>query len=390
MVKQSILVVHNRYQVRGGEDGVVENEVALLQRHDHPVATCILDNRDGIASKNSLALAAGTVWSQSGVREVRNHIERTNPDIVHFHNTFPLISPAAYYAAKSMGRTVVQTLHNYRLICPGALLLRDGQVCEDCVGKAIPYPGVQHGCYRNSRLASGAVAAMLTTHRVLGTWQRQVDRYIALTQFARAKFIAGGLPEHKIAIKPNFLATAPEPCEPKEEYALFVGRPSREKGIDILLRAWKGLGRLPLRIAGGPVPEVLRQLAGDNPAIEFLGEVDSQRVRELMGRAAVLVCPSVWYEGFPMVIAESLASGLPIVASNLGGLAELVDDGRTGLLFGAGDAAELAEKISWIMAHPEERAGMGRAARHEYVTRYTAEENYQMLMKIYAQAQGGD
>ena len=251
-------MLHNHYQQPGGEDQVFEVEGALLEAHGHRVLRYTQHN-DSVADMTRAELAKATVWNTVAYRELRTLIREEQPQVAHFHNTFPLISPAAYHAARAERVPVVQTLHNYRLICPSALFFREGRVCEDCSGKAVPWPGVAHACYRGSRSSSAAVAAMLTAHRVLGTWSRAVDAYIGLTEFARQRFVRGGLPAEKIVVKPNFVHPDPGAGGGDGEYVLFVGRLSEEKGVDTLLKAWKRPRvRVPLKIVGdGPlVPEV--------------------------------------------------------------------------------------------------------------------------------------
>jgi glycosyltransferase involved in cell wall biosynthesis len=378
-----ILLIHNEYQQPGGEDQVFAAEANLLEDHGHEILRYSVHN-DQIARMNPVSLAGTTVWSRSSYRELKALVRREQPDIAHFHNTFPLISPAGYYAAKAGNVPVVQTLHNYRLICPNALFFRDGHVCEDCLGKTPPWPGVLHACYRGSRQASGAVAAMLTAHRLLRTWTRMVDVYIALNEFARGKFVQGGLPAEKIIVKPN---TYPDPGqhETVRNNALFVGRLSVEKGIDVLLEAWERLGdRMKLTIVGeGPMADVVAERTRRLENVEWLGRRPKEEVLELMKRAGMLVFPSVWYEGFPMTIVEAYGVGLPIVASNLGSLATLVEPGRTGLLFRPNDPGDLAAKVRWALDHPNELDNMRRGARKEFEAKYTAEQNYGRLLGVY-------
>ncbi len=382
-----ILLVHNHYQQSGGEDTVFEAEKALLERHGHEVVTFVEDNAR-LKGVNPLKVAVNAIWSRDAQRNIRKWIEQTRPDVVHFHNTFLRISPAAYYVVKEMGLPVVQTLHNYRLICPGSLLMRDGHVCEDCLRKIVPWPGVVHGCWRNSRSGTIVVAAMLTFHNMRRTWESQVDVYIVFTEFARKKFIQGGLPAGKIVVKPNFVHTDPGDGEHKGNFALFVGRLSAEKGIRTMLSAWRLLKSVPLKIVGdGPLmAEVKELIERERLAIEILGRRPREEVFSLMRRASFLVFPSEWYEGFPMTIAEAFACGLPVVASRLGAMAEILEDGRTGLLFEPGNPEDLAAKVVWAWTHPEEMRRMGSAARQEFEEKYTAEKNYQMLMQIYEQA----
>ncbi|HVS40204.1 MAG TPA: glycosyltransferase [Gemmataceae bacterium] len=383
-----ILLAHNYYQQPGGEDQCVAAEVALLESRGHEVLRYHLDN-DAIVGMGRLELAARTVWSRSAYRELRELIRTQRPSIVHFHNTFPLISPAAYYAARAEGVPVVQTLHNFRLLCPNALFFRNGQVCEDCLGKAIPWPGVLHRCYRGSRTASAGVATLLTTHRALGTWRKTVDVYVALTAFSRRKFLEGGLPEDRVVVKSNFVHPDPGPGEGAGGYGVFVGRLSAEKGVGTLLAAWKELGgRTPLKIVGdGPLAPLVREAATAGAGIEWLGSKPLAEVYALIGEAQFLVLPSQCYENFPRVVVEAFAKGTPVIASRLGAMAEVVDHGRTGLHFEPGHPAALAAQIRRLVDDSAEFRRMREAARREYEEKYTADSNYQTLLAIYEQAQ---
>lgn len=388
MAKNSVkvLVAHNFYQQPGGEDVVFRAETDLLRSGGHEVIEFVEDNTrlDGM---NPLKAVVDAVWSREAKRRIRRLIEEKKPDVAHFHNTFLRISPAAYYACKETGVPVVQTLHNYRLVCPGALLMRNGRVCEDCLGKAVPWPGVVHGCWRGSQMQTAVVAGMLTAHRLLKTWQEQVDVYIALTEFARRKFIGGGLPADKIVVKPNFVAPDPGEREAPGRYALFVGRLSPEKGLGTLVKAWQSLKEIPLKVAGdGPLWEQVQAFAAGCGSMEVLGMRPHDEVIALLKGACFLVFPSELYETFGMVIAEAFACGVPVIASRLGAMAEIMEDGRTGLLFEPGNAEDLAEKVTWAWAHPREMEEMGKEARREYEAKYTAERNYEMLMEIYRKA----
>ena len=387
-----ILVVHNSYQQRGGEEAVVEAEAHLLQAHGHQVVRYERHN-DELKSGAALgAIRAGveTVWAARSFREIRALLAKEKPDIVHFHNTLPLISPSAYYACARAGVPVVQTLHNYRLLCPAGAFLRDGKVCEDCLGRGVTWPGVVHGCYRGSRPATAAVTAMLAAHRVMRTWQTRVSVFIALSEFARGKFVQGGLPADRIAAKPNFVADGFGPKIQPGSYALYVGRLSEEKGPQLLPPAWRTMQvQVPMRIVGdGPLTDGLSHdvTASSLSQIELLGQCTPDETRSLMRDARFLVSPSICYENFPIAIAEAFASGLPVIASRIGSLEEIVRDGVTGLHFNPGDARDLAAKVEWAWSHPEELARMGQAARAEYEAKYTPERNYQMLMGIYERA----
>jgi glycosyltransferase involved in cell wall biosynthesis len=379
-----VLVAHNRYQLPGGEDEAFLAEAELLEARGHRVLRYCADNRT-IPNLGQLALARATLWNSTVYRDLRGILRREKPAIVHFHNTFPLLSPAAYYAVRDEGIPVVQTLHNFRLICPNALLFRDGHTCNDCVGKKIPWPGVVHGCYRKDRRASAVIGAMLTLHGALRTWTRKVTMYIALTEFARQRFVAGGLPGAKIAVKPNFLPFDPGLGDHRRRFALFVGRLSPEKGVATLLSAWTQVrGGCPLKIVGsGPAEAML----GTAPReVEWLGRLSREQVLTLMHDAAFLVFPSECYEGFPVTLVEAFATGLPVIVSAHGSTAELVRDFHSGRHFCAGDATDLASKADWALSHPDAMTTMGRNARREFETRYTAAHNYTTLMDIYREA----
>ena len=376
--------MHNHYQQPGGEDQVFAAEGDLLEAHGHRVLRYTVHN-DRASGMSKPALAKATVWNGTAYQELRALIRRERPQVAHFHNTFPLISPAGYYAARAEGVPVVQTLHNYRLLCPNALFFREGRACEDCLGKTLPWPGVVHACYRGSRPTSGAVATMLTAHRASGTWTRAVDAYVALTEFARQKFVQGGLPTDKVVVKPNFVGSDPGAGEGAGGYALFVGRLSKEKGVRTLLAAWQRLrGKVPLKVVGdGPVAPEVAKAAEQLRGVEWLGRQPIDRVIALMKDAQSLVFPSVWYEGFPMVIAEAYAVGLPVIASDLGSMSSLIDHGRTGLRFRPGDPQDLAAQVEWASEHPAELERMRRGARAEFEAKYDAGRNYQMLLEIY-------
>jgi glycosyltransferase involved in cell wall biosynthesis len=384
--KMRILVVHNYYQQTGGEDQIFATECALLEARGHEVRRYTVHN-DQIKGMNPLILAKATVWNSDIYQQLRTLVHQERPQIVHFHNTFPLISPAAYYAVKAEGVPVVQTLHNYRLLCLNAYFFRDGHTCEDCLGKLVPWPGVVHNCYR-SRAASSTLAAMLPIHSLLGTWMKAVDVFIAYSKFAHNKFIQGGLPANKIAFKTNFLHPAPCPGQGKGGYGLFVGRLSPEKGLSTLLAAWETLGsKVPLKIVGdGPLSQQVAEAVERVPGVEWLGLQSLTKVYELMGEAAFLVFPSEWYETFGRVAIEAFAKGTPVIAADIGAVAELVDHGRTGLRFRPGDPEDLRAKVEWTLAHPGELAQMRREARVEFEAKYTAEQNYQILMSIYERA----
>jgi len=374
-----VLVAHNAYQQRGGEDSVVDDEVALLRSRGAEVEVLRVHN-DAIDGMGRVALLGRTLWSRPAAAEMRARCQRFRPDVVHVHNSFPLMSPAIHWAAQAAGVPVVQTLHNFRLLCPQAMLLRDGKVCEDCVGR-LPWRGALRGCYRGSKAQSTVLAGMLALHRGLGTWQRRVNRFIALNDFCRAKFVEGGLPAERVVVKPNFV-DLPAPPEQAREGLLFVGRLSPEKGLDVLAAAARLAGQ-PVRVVGsGPMEAALAA----EPALQLMGPQPMPQVLAQMQRARALVMPSVWYENFPRTLVEAWASGLPVIASRLGAMADLIEDGVTGLLFEAGNAQALADRLRWAQAHPEALAAMGQRARQHYEAHYTADINHAELLAVYGAA----
>jgi glycosyltransferase involved in cell wall biosynthesis len=299
-----------------------------------------------------------------------------------------MISPSIYGACRERGIPLVQTLHNFRLICPAHTFYRQGSICEECLNGSL-WNSVRHGCYRESRVMTATLAMILSWHRLIRTWEDCIDCYIALTEFSRTKFIAGGFNPAKIVVKPNFVDHDPGPRTKTGEFALYVGRLAPEKGLETLLGAWEQLpSNWQLQvIGGGPELAELESHVHRRNLINiiFRGSLSRSETIALMKQARFLVVPSLWYEGFPMVIAEAMACGTPVLCSRLGAMEEIVVHRRTGLHFTPGDAQDLAQKAAWAWIHPGDMAEIGHAARSEYERRYTAEENYAALMKIYRQ-----
>jgi glycosyltransferase involved in cell wall biosynthesis len=385
--KLKVLLVHNSYQERGGEDESFEAEKSLLLQNGHAVCEYVRSNLEieSYTWQKTAGLALRTISASDSVRDLRALISTEKPAIVHFNNTFPLISPAAYQAGREAGIPVIQNLRNYRLVCPNALFFRDHHVCEDCLGKLFPWPGVIHACYRDSHVQSGVVATMLAYHRVRRTWQTDVDAFVALTEFSRGKFIEGGLPRHKIVVKPNFVYDRGV-AQGEGKHALFVGRLIEGKGLFTLLSAWKECRDIPLKIVGdGPALSQARSIIESENLknVELCGRRPASDVFALLKDAKFLVFPAIWYEAFPRVLLESFACGRTVIASDVGASAEVVDDGRTGLLFRPSDSRELAEKVNLLWGRPDLAAQFGREARREYEKKYTPEIAYQMLTQIY-------
>lgn len=382
-----VVVCHNFYQLAGGEDRVFADETQLLASRDHQVVTFTKHN-DDVAGIPVWKLAAQTIWNKRTAGELERLVRDHQAEVVHFHNTLPLVSPAAYYAARRAGAAVVQTIHNYRLVCPKSTFFREGRPCESCLKKLVPWPAVRHACYRDNRAASAAVAAMLTFHRLYGTYQRAIDAYIMLSEFSRNKLAASGLPIEKMHLKPNFMLEDPGLGDGAGEYVLYVGRLSPEKGLTTLLEAWQHDECLPLlKIAGtGPLENEIRKAAEANPRIEWLGYREGSELFRLIGSAAALILPSLWYEGFPKTIVEAYSKGTPIIASKLGSLSEAVLEGQSGACFVPGDATDLAATVRRVISDPPRLRQMRRTARWLFETKYSASANHARLLEIYQHA----
>lgn len=375
-----ILVVHNKYILHGGEDSVVDSEVELLRSKGNEVLTYFRSNEE-IANPYDGGLVVGAFWSRRTVRDFERLFDAFKPDLIHVHNTVPLISPSIYWIADRLKIPVVQTLHNFRLMCLGAMYLRDGDVCEDCLGKA-PWRGVVHKCYRNSYISSAVLAGALSLHRYIGTYQNKVSRYIALNEFCRAKFLEGGIPDRKIVVKPNFVSTSVHLESSRDDF-LFVGRLSIEKGVDCLVKAILLRPDIKIRVAGdGPCSCLLD---GINSVMR-LGHIASSAVLQEMSSVLAVIVPSVCYETFGLVVIEAYSRGTPVIASRTGALAELVIEGETGLLFSPGDHEELAKKIEWAKNNRDKMGEMGVAALRKFSAEFSSEKNYSKIMQIYTDA----
>lgn len=373
-----VLIVHNAYQHRGGEDSVVDEELSLLTSFGHS-AKLITRSNDEIRVLSTTEVAFSTIWSRTSRRWLRDAVSNYRPDVIHVHNTFPLISPSIYWAASRLRVPIVQTLHNFRLLCAQAMFLRDGKICEDCIG-TFPWRGVVRRCYRESLSQSAALVSMLGVHRTIGTFQDKVSRYIALNEFCREKFVEGGLPRERIAVKPNFIDRPQVRREGVSKTVLYVGRLSEEKGI------------VTLAGAAAKLPEVTFEIIGDGPEsfrfsglanVRMRGSLPMEDVLKAMSSAYCLVMPSIWYENFPRTLVESFAVGLPVIASRIGALAELIADRETGLLFKPGDAVDLSENIRWAFDNERAMKSISGSAVDVYNKLYTPEKNYEQLIDIY-------
>ena len=383
MTLPSVLLVHNRHAWPGGEDQVFEAELALLRARGH-CATCVVVGNDDIQGRSRVRLAGEAVWNVGAARMLSGICEAQRPDIVHFHNTFPRLSPAVVRAAHDAGAAVVHTLHNFRLLCPNGLFFRNGRVCEQCGSRRLAWPAVAHRCYRDSSAATAAVALSTFVHQTVGTWDNDVDAFIALSLFARQKFVRV-LDPARVTYLPNFLDRDPVVGDQLGNFALFAGRISREKGILTLLEAWQRIGRrFELQIVGdGPLRA---ELQARFPSVHWLGQLTPHAVRERMRAARFLVFPSQCYENCPITLLEAFSNGLPVIASDIGSVAELVGDLMTGLTFPAGDTNALAERIEYALANPRPMAEFGRTGARVFGQRFSADRHYRGLLEVYDHA----
>ena len=364
-----ILQLHTRYRQRGGEDAVVETEAELLRAAGHEVITHLAENpSDGLAAARSFAAAP---WNPLAARRVQQDAARRSPDVVHVHNTWFALTPSVLGPLRELGLPVVATLHNYRLVCAAATLFRDGAPCTDCVGS---HPGhaVRHGCYRGSSLQSAVAAGSIALQAARGTWHRDVDRFLALTEFGRRQFIEGGLPADRLEVKSNSVADPGPRHRPPSasRRVVFLGRLSEEKGLGVLLEAWRrAASSLELVVVGtGPMGDTLRASA---PAgVRFLGSLSPEQVRSLLLEARALVFPSVWFEGQGLVALEAAAARLPVLLSDLGAMTELFAPHAHNLLMAPGDPSAVAAAIARL----EDDAFVdthGELTRRCYEERYT-------------------
>jgi len=376
-----VLFIHNYYRQRGGEDLSFESDVELLRNQGHEVQTFERHN-DDIVDRKRFTLALDTVWNRDTEKAVKQLIERFRPDVMHCNNLFPQISSSIYRAARQGAVPVVQALRNYRMFCANSFFFREDKVCTDCLGQTVPLAAIRHKCYRDSRSASSVVVGMQMIHRILGTHRKRVDVFFTPSEFARKIFLDAGFDSNRILVKPNFISPDPGVGKGEGGFMVFVGRLSPEKGLQLVLDAWE-TGRIPLPlhvIGDGP----LRQRVLDSRAnIRWLGALPHADVLRHIGDATGLVMASNWYETFGRTIAEGFSRGTPAIVSDLGAMAELVQDGVNGYRFQPGSTDSLIEKVHLLIADEPRRQCLRKAARESYVKYFAANASYEALMRIY-------
>ena len=376
-----VLVIHNSYKVFGGEDVSTLAEVALLKENNVEVDTYYVSNKE-IRGTNNIMVALNAIWSSRQYRKVLEKIKTGKYDIVHIQNFFPLLSPSILYAVAHSNAKVVMSVRNYRLICPNAMMYVNGAICNRCVGKPVPFPALVHTCYRNSFAASAAVVAMLSLHNFLNTWQHKIDAFICVSNFVRDQLIAGGMDESKLLVKYNFVSTSVPVNLEVGQYYIYSGRLSDEKGIDVLLHAFRGSKRMLLIAGEGPLKEIVEKEAAENPHIRYVGKCSLLENYQFISKAKALIFPSKWHEPFGRTIVEAFAHGTPVIASALGGVTELVTPGLNGLLF---DPYQNGSLIACLDAFDrlEESSAMRRCCYQTYLKLFAPETNFKDLMEIY-------
>jgi glycosyltransferase involved in cell wall biosynthesis len=369
-----VLVLHSRYLTEhvSGENRVVEDEIELLGRHGHEVISWT----PSFEARSSIDAALRAVWSRAATARVATLLARERPDVVHVHNLFPMLSPAVLRTASSVGTPSVMTIQNFRLACLPATLSRGGRICEDCLGR-IPWRGVVHSCYRSSRAASSSLAVALSVHRAVGTFDR-VTTYAPVSRFLRDKLVQAGVDREAMKVRPNFAWPARIRQGPGSDF-LCLGRLVFEKGFDTLVGAWRGPEKLVV-VGTGPDEARLRTMA--RPGVEFHPAVPPGRVEDLLRRARALLLPSRWYEGWPRVAVEAFAVGVPVIASDIGGLPELVDHGQNGLLVPPNAPAAWMDAVSRL-TDDAESTRMGSVALEAWQRQYSPEVGLRSLVELY-------
>ncbi|MDE1890747.1 MAG: glycosyltransferase family 4 protein [Planctomycetota bacterium] len=393
-----ILLVHNFYgsSAPSGENAVFLAESELLRSKGHRVIE-FTRHSDEIRHRGVIGTIQGAIatpWNPFSFIKLRHLLEEEQPDIMHVHNTFPLLSPSVFYAAQGIKTATILTMHNYRMFCASGILMCDNAPCIDCIDRKSVLPALKHGCYRKSRFATIPIAVKIALHRKLRTWERHVDAFIALTGFQKEKMVKAGIPSDVVYVKPNFYSNPPAPMlwDERENKAIFIGRLGLEKGVQVLIEAWKTWGHeAPILeiVGGGPegdslINAIKRTIVEQK--VVFRGQLPFEDTQRSLARARLLVLPSICFEGFPMAIREAFAFGVPVAASNIGSIPYIVTNGKNGILFEPGDAADLLREVKNVWCKPIKLFNLAKAAREEFDNKYTDEINYQLLMDIYEKA----
>lgn len=382
-----VLLIHNSYKYKGGEDSVFDNESTLLTDNGVTIEKLTFHNTEIIGIFQKILVGFNVLFNLKVYKKLKKNIEIFNPDVIHVHNFFPIVSPAVFFVAKHYNIPIIMTLHNYRLICANALLFRENKVCELCIKKTIPFPAIKNKCYRESRIQTIVLVLMTTFHKIIGTWKSKVNIYIALTNFAKVKILNSSLNLHpeQIKIKQNFVEDRGYDFQ-KDDYFLFVGRLSKEKGIEILLDSFSNNNQKLIIIGDGPMKKEVMETVLNNKNIMYLGFQDLDIINQYMRKAKALIFTSIWYEGMPMTILEALSAGTPVIAPNIGAASEIIKNGFNGLIYEVGNSHDLKKKIKNIDINEEKYQQVVKNSREDFEKNYSKNINFKLLIKIYQEA----
>ena len=387
-----VLLVHSRYRsaTPSGENRVVDQESEELARAGHEIRRFEKDSDEiehWSAAQKAL-LPARVVWSRESHRELTATLRAYRPDIVHVHNTFPLVSAAVLYACRDASVPVVATIHNYRLLCAPGDFMRQGAVCHDCLHK-LPVRGAVHGCYRGSRAATAPLVVASIAHRK--AWRSLVSAYVFISAAQRDLHLALNLPPSRVFVRHNMIPYRGIQPVPRDPTVAYIGRLEPGKGVQLLMAAWdrylssSHVPGLRLVIAGtGSLDREVAAWASGRPSVEMLGLIPPAQVRKVMSRARAILAPSVWEEPFGLVVVEAMAAGTPAIAAGHGSFTELVTPGTDGVLFRPGDPGGLADAVADVAAHPEKYESYGRRARETYEQRFNPDHSLKHLLEIYS------
>jgi len=389
-----ILVLHNRYRsgAPSGENRVVDQESKALLDSGHTVER-FERHSDDIAqwsvAKRAL-VPARVIWSNDSRRELTQVIQLVRPDVVHIHNTFPLVSPSVLYACRRQRVPAVITIHNSRLVCASGDLFRSGSVCHECLGRRVPVPALTHRCYRDSLAATAPIVIGTIAHRA--AWRTMGSAYIFVSEAQRATLSSLRLPPERTFVKANLiplLVSPPERPEPDRMVA-YLGRLDVAKGIPLLMEAWDlytgavhGLGLQLVIAGGGPLEAKVSEWAASRPSVTTVGVLSAAECAALTSRAQAVILPSLVEDTFGLVAVEAMAAGVAPVAAARGAFPELISDGTDGVLFEPGNAASLARALHDVDSHPARYREYGRAARRTYQRRFDPDRNIEKLLEIY-------
>ncbi len=383
-----ILLIHNSYQQRGGEDATFESEYNLLSKGGNDVEKLLFDNKSINSLSDKISAGIKNVFNPDSAKIIEEKIISFQPQIIHIHNFFPLVSPSVFFIAKKYKVPIVITIQNYRLICSGALLYRNGKICEDCVNKTIPLAGIIHKCYRNSAVQTAAVTFMTSFHKIAGTWKNKVGKYITVAEFGRDKILNSslGLSEDQVVVKPNSVEDFGDGDNNREDYFVYIGRIIEDKGIETLLESLNHFDYKIKIIGDGPLRGRIEDAALNNKNIEYLGFRDKQFIINTLKKAKGLIFPTLWYEGLPVTVIESFSTGTPVIGSNIGAVKLQITDNYNGFHFSPGDAKDLASRIKYLSDNEQDLKQLYVNARNTYLEKYTPEKNYEQLINIYSDA----